>query len=85
MNNLTVQHINKEITHRVIALLDRRQVDFLDKLGKDAMFTTKHKLSHNDIIKALVDFAMELGISADGVDSVAKLRERIKEKFGGAR
>ena len=82
MNTYT-HHNNETITHRVIAMLDREQVDFLDKLGKDALFTARHKLSHSDIIKALVDFAMELGISADGVDSIVKLKERIRK--AGAR
>jgi len=71
------------IYHRVIAMFDRRQVDFLDKLGKDALFTTKHKLSHNDILKALIDFAIEINLSAEGVKSEQELKEKIKEKAAG--
>ena len=49
-------------THRVITALGREEMDFLDKIGKDALFTTGHKLSYNEILRALIDFAMEAGI-----------------------
>jgi hypothetical protein len=32
------------IKHRVITMLDRDELEFLDKLGKDALFSTGHKL-----------------------------------------
>ena len=51
------------VTHRVITMLGRQEMDYLDKLGKDALFTTGHKLSYNDILRGLIDFAMEAGIS----------------------
>ncbi len=65
--------------HRTIAMLDRQEVDFLDKLGKDALFSTGHKLTHNDILKALVDLAMELGISGEEVNSPENLKKIIYE------
>ena len=42
--NTQLNKTEEIVTHRVIAMLDRGQVDFLDKLGKDALFTAKHKL-----------------------------------------
>jgi len=69
------KHDKKIMTHRVITMLGRNEIDFLDKLGKDALFTTGHKLSYNDILRALIDFAMELGISGEKIDSVLMLKK----------
>ncbi len=63
--------------HRVITFLDRDEVDFLDKLGKDALFTAGHKLSHNIILRGLIDFAIEMGLSGENVGSVEALKERL--------
>ncbi len=69
------KHDKKIMTHRVITMLGRSEIDFLDKVGKDALFTTGHKLSYNDILRALIDFAMELGISGEKIDSVLMLKK----------
>lgn len=66
-------------THRVITKLDRREIDFLDKLGKDALFTTGHKLSYNEILKGLIDFAMGSGISGDNIDSTTALKAKLQQ------
>jgi hypothetical protein len=68
-------------THRVITMLDRQEIDFLDKLGKDAMFTTGHKLSHNEILKGLIDFAIEIGISGEKIDSLKTLKQKMLDKI----
>ena len=67
-------------THRVVTMLDRYEMEFLDRLGKDALFSTGHKLSYNEILKGLIDFAMELDISAEKVDSIVALKKRLIEK-----
>lgn len=61
-------------THRVITMLDRKEMDFLDNLGKDALFSTGHKLSYNDILRGLIDFAIEAGISGQKIDSAEALK-----------
>jgi len=68
----------KVMTHRVITMLDRPEMDFLDKLGKDALFTTGHKLSYNEILRTLIDFAMETGISGENIDSAEKLKQKLQ-------
>ncbi len=68
-------------THRVITMLDRNEVDFLDKLGKDALFSTGHKLSYNDILKGLIDFAIDIGLSGENVDSFDTLKEKLRSEF----
>lgn len=64
-------------THRVITMLDRREVEFLDKLGKDALFSTGHKLTYNEILKGLIDFIMEQGFSGDEIDSLEALKKKL--------
>ena len=70
------------LTHRVITMLGRKEIDFLDKLGKDALFSTGHKLSYNDILQGLSDFAMETGLSGDNINSSSSWKERLLEKSG---
>lgn len=67
-------------THRVITMLDRQEIDFLDKLGKDALFSTGHKLSYNEILRGLIDFAMDIGLSGEKIDSEQGLKEKIFKK-----
>ena len=71
----------KQITaHRVITMLGREEIDFLDKMGKDALFSTGHKLSYNEILRGLIDFAMDSGISGDNIDSPDALKTRLTEQ-----
>lgn len=67
--------------HRVITMLDRRELEFLDKLGKDSMFSTGHKLSYSEILKWLIDFIMEIGLTGENVNSKDKLEEMILRKI----
>jgi len=76
MENLT--HKQK---HKVVTFLDREEVEFLDKLKNDALFSTGHKLSYNDILKGLVDLAIDTGLDAQDVDSVEKLEEKMLKKI----
>ncbi|MBN1872263.1 MAG: PilZ domain-containing protein [Candidatus Omnitrophica bacterium] len=62
---------------RVIALLSREEVEFIDKLGLDSHFSTGLKLSRVDIVSSLVNAAKALGVSAEGVRSKKELIERI--------
>ena len=69
------------LTHRVITMLCRQELDYLDKLGKDALFSTGHKLSYSDILRGLIDFAMEIGITGEKIDSVNSLKSKILGKI----
>ncbi|MFA6129874.1 MAG: hypothetical protein WC731_02695 [Candidatus Omnitrophota bacterium] len=69
-------------THRVITMLGRQEMDYLDKLGKDALFSTGHKLSYNDILRGLIDFAMEAGISGEKIDSAKTFKEKLSYQLG---
>lgn len=63
--------------HRVIASLNRDQVDFLDRLGKDALFSAGVKLSRTEILSAMVNVLRHLEINGEGVTSGNELETRI--------
>ncbi len=67
----------KELKQKVVSFLNREEIDFLDKLGKDAWFSTGMKLSRTQIIEALVNLMMEMGVKGKGVDSKEELKEHI--------
>lgn len=69
------------LTHRVITMLGRQELDYLDKLGKDALFSTGRKLSYNDILRGLIEFAMEAGISGEKLDSAQSLKEKLLQQL----
>lgn len=64
--------------HRVITLLDRQELEFLDRLGKDSLFSTGHKLSYNEILRGLIDFAIEMNLSGERVGSLAALKDKMR-------
>lgn len=74
MNEKKSKNVERQ---RVIALLNRGEIEFLDKLGLDALFSTGLKLSRVEIVAALVDAAMALEISAKDVKDKEELVRRI--------
>lgn len=65
---------NNEAT--VVTFLNRNQVDFLDKIGKDCFFKHGYKLSRSKILSELVQLLMNLGIDVEELDlNVESLRE----------
>ena len=70
---------NIEKNQRVVAFLNRQEVDFLDGLGKDALFSTGIKLSRAKLIAWLVDFTKELNINGEGIRSMRDFENRVKE------
>jgi hypothetical protein len=68
-----------EKNQRVVTFLNRDEVDFLDKLGKDALFSTGLKLSRAKLIAWLVEFMKELNISGKDIRSEQDFENKIKE------
>jgi hypothetical protein len=73
------KYARKTIKHKVITMLDRNELEFLDKLGKDSLFSTGHKLTYNDILKTFIDFAMEAGVTGENIASPQVLKEKLKK------
>ena len=71
-----------QIQQRVIVFLNREQVDFLDKLGKDTLFSGKKKLPRTKIIAGLVNLLIDLDINGKDISSLGDLKRKIKEKIG---
>jgi hypothetical protein len=72
-------HENGKSPHarRVIASLNREQVDFLDKIGKDAQFSAGLKLSRTQILAAMVNALKRLNLTGEGVTTAAQFEQRI--------
>lgn len=71
----------KETYQRLISFLNRGQIDILDKIGKDALFSKGVKLSRSKIVATLVDLLLELDMDGKGISSLEELRQRVKEKI----
>lgn len=69
--------LNQEKAQRVVTFLNRYEVDFLDKLGKDALFSTGVKLSRAKLIAWLIDFMEHLKINGEGIKSKMDFENRI--------
>jgi hypothetical protein len=64
---------------RVVTFLNRDEVDFLDKMGKDALFSSGTKLSRAKLIAWLIDILKGLNISGDNIRSEKDLETKIME------
>ena len=63
--------------HRVIASLNREQVDFLDKIGKDALFSAGVKLSRTQILAAMVNVLRRANLTGENVRTLDQFEQRI--------
>lgn len=72
----------QEMLQRVIVFLNREQVDFLDKLGKDTLFSGKKKLTRTKIMSRFVDLLQSLDINGNDLLSEESLKEGLKKKIG---
>ncbi len=76
------QHVAEaKQVHRVVTFLDREQVDYLDKLGKDALFSTGVKFPRTRVISSLIDLLRRANVSGDGLKSDQDLEERLIKRL----
>ena len=68
--------------HRVVTFLNRQQLDYLDKLGKDALFSTGVKFPRTRVISALIDLLQKANVTGEGLRTDQDLEERLLRKFG---
>ena len=69
--------------HRVIASLNREQVDYLDKLGKDAQFSSGIKLSRTEILAAMVNALKRLNLTGEGITTAEQFEQRVVDAMMG--
>ncbi|MDD5504898.1 MAG: hypothetical protein PHV77_06305 [Candidatus Omnitrophica bacterium] len=74
---MKIRHGEKEIAGRVVAFLTRPEIDYIDSLAKDALFSTGHKLSRTDIIRAVIDCVKSSKINGKGISSRQGLEKRL--------
>ena len=66
-------------TQRVVTFLHRKEIDFLDKLGKDALFSNGIKIPRTKIIQAMIDILSRTNVDVKGIKTEQELKERILE------
>lgn len=59
---------NKKEKIGVVTFLSRSQVDYLDHMGKDALFLNGKKLSRSQILANLVDMLVKSNISIEQLE-----------------
>ncbi len=59
--------------HRVVTFLTREEIDFLDKLGKDALFSSGLKLSRTRIIEDMVELLSKAQLSCMNIKTDEQL------------
>jgi RNA-binding protein YlmH len=62
---------------RIVAFLTRDEIDYIDSLAKDALFSTGHKLSRTDIIRAMIDAIRVRPVNGNGVCSKSQLEQKL--------
>ena len=68
---------DKEPLQRVVTFLDREAVDLLDKIEKDALFSSGFHLPHTKIIKALVDVLKNSHLDGNNIKSLEEFEGRL--------
>ena len=68
---------NQRHAHRVIASLNREQVDYLDQIGKDAQFSSGIKLSRTQILAAMVNALKWLNLTGEGITTAQQFEQHI--------
>ena len=72
----------KRNTRRVVTFLTREEIDFLDKLEKDAIFSSGKYISRSQIIQDLAELLARTEMNAVGVKDDQELKERMIEAIG---
>jgi hypothetical protein len=66
-----------EQTGRIVAFLTREEIDFIDSLSKDALFSTGRRLSRTDIVRAMIDAIRAREVDGNGVTSKSDLEQKL--------
>ncbi|MEK6567831.1 MAG: hypothetical protein AABZ27_03730 [Candidatus Omnitrophota bacterium] len=66
-------------THRVVTFLTREELEFLDKLEKDMMFSTGRHLSRSQILQDMAELLSRTRMNAVGIKNDDELKKKIQE------
>lgn len=67
--------------HRVVTFLDRDHVDLLDRIGKDALFSTGAKFPRTKIIAGLIELLRWANVTGEGIRTEQEFAQRLLEAF----
>jgi hypothetical protein len=70
---------NKLAAHRVVTFLTREELEFLDSLQRDMMFSTGTHIPRSKIIEDLVDILRHTQMNASDIKNNEQLEKRIIE------
>jgi len=62
---------------KLVAMIHRGEMDFIDRIGKDALFTTGKKSSREEVISAILSAVAQLAIYGKDIHSEEELRQYI--------
>jgi hypothetical protein len=74
---------DEERLHRVVTFLNRKELDFLDNLSKDILFSIGVKVARSTVLRNLVDLYLEP--TKEKVNSYQELLDLLIEKSKGGR
>jgi len=69
----------KEFRHRVVTFLTREELEFMDKLNKDAMFSTGKHISRAQVLQDLAELLSRTDMDAKSLKNDADLEQRMME------
>lgn len=69
----------KPITHRVVTFLTREELDFLDKVEKDVMFSSGKYISRSQILQDMAELLAKTKMNAVGIKDNEVLKTKIQE------
>lgn len=69
----------KILTHRVVTFLTREELDFLDKLEKDVMFSTGKCISRSQILQDMAELLTKTKLNATGIKDNNELKLKMQE------
>ena len=72
---------DKLTTHRVVTFLTREELEFLDKLERDMMFSTGTHIPRSKIIEDMVDILRQSQMNATGIKDNQQLETKIIESI----
>src|SRR3989339_672813 len=72
----------KPVTHRVVTFLTREELDFLDKLEKDVMFSSGKYISRSQILQDMAELLAKTKMNATGIKNKEQKLKSLYTKGG---
>ncbi len=68
-------------THRVITFLTREELDFIDKIEKDIMFSTGRRISRSQILQDAAELLARTHMNAKGIKDNDTLIHKMQQEI----